>query len=66
MPSILLPCLQRFYTHLHSYLMAGRFADRLQPWLDAFGPDRWAPAAAAAAGATCLTLQAVHHIPVNN
>ncbi|WIA13844.1 hypothetical protein OEZ85_002418 [Tetradesmus obliquus] len=30
---------QRFYTHLHSYLMAGRFADRLQPWLDAFGPD---------------------------
>jgi hypothetical protein len=33
-------CLQRFYTHLHSYLMAGRFADRLQPWLDAFAPDR--------------------------
>ena len=39
-PCVLLRRLQRFYTHLHSYLMAGRFADRLQPWLDAFGPDK--------------------------
>lgn len=40
LPRVLLRRLQRFYTHLHSYLMAGRFADRLQPWLDAFGPDK--------------------------
>jgi hypothetical protein len=29
-----------FYFHLHSYLQSGRFADRLQPWIKAFGRDR--------------------------
>eukprot|EP00775_Hariotina_reticulata_P004355 gene4355-4608_t len=30
---------QRFYFKLHSYLMAGRYADRLRPWVREFGWD---------------------------
>jgi hypothetical protein len=30
----------RFYFQLHSYLQSGRYADRLQPWIKAFGRDR--------------------------
>eukprot|EP00879_Flechtneria_rotunda_P005806 GHRR01006110.1.p1 GENE.GHRR01006110.1~~GHRR01006110.1.p1 ORF type:complete len:432 (+),score=93.29 GHRR01006110.1:312-1607(+) len=30
----------RFYTHLHSYVMAARFADRLRPWVEAFGQHK--------------------------
>jgi len=37
LPADLPPC---FYFHLHSYLQSGRFADRLQPWIKAFGRDR--------------------------
>ena len=39
LPSDLPSC---FYFHLHSYLTSGRYADRLQPWVNAFGRDRWA------------------------
>jgi hypothetical protein len=38
LPSDLPSC---FYFHLHSYLTSGRYADRLQPWVNAFGRDRW-------------------------
>lgn len=30
----------RFYFQLHSYLQSSRFAERLKPWVDAFGRDR--------------------------
>lgn len=31
---------ERFYFHLHSYLMAGRYADRLRPWVREFGAEK--------------------------
>lgn len=34
-----------FYFHLHSYLQSGRYADRLAPWIRAFGRDRCVAAA---------------------
>lgn len=36
-----------FYFHLHSYLQSGRYADRLAPWIRAFGRDRCVAAASA-------------------
>ena len=32
---------ERFYLKLHSYLMAGRYADRLKPWVREFGAEKW-------------------------
>lgn len=31
---------ERFYHNLHSYLMAGRYADRLKPWIREFGAEK--------------------------